>query len=242
MSPGLPGGYPPIHYPKNAQNTLAPSSLSLQPSFSPPNTQLTNYPPNENYQNTHSAIPEFLNQPHHLAAHDSPTSRQFSRWNRRTIQNAINNNQVLSLYVANVPRRWLPTDIHLGMSKYGEVLEVFIPRKLNNKGKRFAFVRFKNNVQPQFLIKHISSMQVDGERLIASVARARATNTKNGNEESKNKQAARTKPAPAGLRDNRSFAEVVRADDNLKVPDAYGNTTLVGLPCSSFIPKDASLN
>ncbi|KAJ4849858.1 hypothetical protein Tsubulata_014624 [Turnera subulata] len=64
----------------------------------------------------------------------------------------VENNLVLSIYVTNLPACWLPMDLHLVMSRFGEVFDVFIPRKPNRNAKRYAFVRFKNNASPQYLI------------------------------------------------------------------------------------------
>ncbi|KAJ4835019.1 hypothetical protein Tsubulata_013276 [Turnera subulata] len=85
----------------------------------------------------------------------------------------MNNNQVLSIYVENVPLRWLPTDLHMVKSKFGEVMDVFIPSKWNRASNTYAFVGFKNNGDTQTLLQNINSMQRIGVSITANVAKAR---------------------------------------------------------------------
>ncbi|KAJ4837013.1 hypothetical protein Tsubulata_016681 [Turnera subulata] len=102
-----------------------------------------------------------------------PKQLYFSKWNRKVIQCAIDNNSVVSMYVANIPTRWEPIDLHLFMSRFGDVMDVFTPMKPNRSGNRYSFVRFKNNIPMATLIQHLNSIQVDGATLNASVARNR---------------------------------------------------------------------
>ncbi|KAJ4822305.1 hypothetical protein Tsubulata_034281 [Turnera subulata] len=205
-----------------------------------PNTQ----PPARNTSLTHSN-PTLLNhsklnpepiQPVHPES-NAPKPTHFSRWNRKIIQRAMGSNQVISVYVANLPSRWTPMDIHLVMSKYGDVLDVFIPKKPNSRGKRYAFIRFKNNIQTQYVLQRINSMQVDGERLLADIAIGRASSDAL---DFPPKRRLRTQSSNLHLRNGRSFVEVVKpANERQKNP----SSNVDGNPNNAtYIPKDTSLD
>ncbi|KAJ4823613.1 hypothetical protein Tsubulata_028239 [Turnera subulata] len=51
------------------------------------------------------------------------------------VQQAINNGEVVSLYVENLPDTWNPIEIHRILSKYGEVVDVYVPQKRNKERK-----------------------------------------------------------------------------------------------------------
>ncbi|KAJ4844423.1 hypothetical protein Tsubulata_047869 [Turnera subulata] len=93
---------------------------------------------------------------------ESPKPLHFSKWNQKVIESAIANNQLVSAYVENIPQRWLPTDIHLVMNRFAEVMDVFAPQKKSRAGKRYAFVRFRNTVNMSAILDCINSMLVDG--------------------------------------------------------------------------------
>ncbi|KAJ4825246.1 hypothetical protein Tsubulata_029957 [Turnera subulata] len=134
----------------------------------------------------------------------------------------MDNNQVTSLYVSNFPSRWIPSDIHLVMFKFSEVLEVFIPGKVNKQGKRFAFVRFRSNTATSYLIHQINLMQVDGVRLSANLAKDRIKNSYQNNNDQKPTDVLATNKPYAGKptflhqhKDDRSFADVVHGNEEI---------------------------
>ncbi|KAJ4829457.1 hypothetical protein Tsubulata_015709 [Turnera subulata] len=204
-------------WPENAQTIPLPKTLPGNPN---PQTFYTHHLPLSRSTTNHQPQPQPYNKP-----------LQFSRWNRRTIQAAVSNNQVTSLYVSNIPRRWSPTDIHLVMSKYGDVMDVFIPAKPNKWGKRYAFVRFKNNVNATYLTQRINSMVVDGERIWSCLARGRSGSLKASE--------GRQKPFEnqRNAQDHRSFVDVVRTNEDRPVKQSNFNNGGEN-SVSSFIPKD----
>ncbi|KAJ4836619.1 hypothetical protein Tsubulata_031853 [Turnera subulata] len=111
MSPGLSGGNLPKHN--------LPVGILPLPQTHLPHTNLHNQPV--------SVKEQFNRQPKSDHSNPPPTNPKptyFSKWNRKTVQSAIDNDLVVSFYVANLPQRWLPTDVHLVMSRFGEVMHV----------------------------------------------------------------------------------------------------------------------
>ncbi|KAJ4841792.1 hypothetical protein Tsubulata_040260 [Turnera subulata] len=99
------------------------------------------------------------------------------------------------------------------MSKFGDVMEVFIPRKLNRAGKHFSFVSFKRNIDAQTLILSINLVSLDRITLVASLAKQRV------------------QPP------SRAFADVIQSQGSLP-----NKTSEPSHPISdqSYIPKDAT--
>ncbi|KAJ4829124.1 hypothetical protein Tsubulata_036821 [Turnera subulata] len=131
--------------------------------------------------------------------------------------------------MANFPDRWLPTDLHLVMSRFGDVMDIFIPQKLNRNGNRYAFVRFKNNTPTQDLVQRIVALHVDGASLEASVARGRP-NSQTLRTPMPNANGFKVVPGPisSSALALKSFAEAVDPGVPLTLPlTAYQrNTTL----------------
>ncbi|KAJ4848855.1 hypothetical protein Tsubulata_013656 [Turnera subulata] len=167
VSPGLQGRLPPFHPHRSATHrqpfTGQPINI-ISRNIQPPNTTTQPLP----------NLSANANQPTPTPSHINPKPLYFSRWSRKVIQNAMDNNLVVSIYVENLPSRWTPTDVHLVMSRFGDVMDVFIPQKLNKKGSRFAFIRFKSSGNVRDLTEKINTVQMDGTSLVASLARNRA--------------------------------------------------------------------
>ncbi|GKC79065.1 nucleotide-binding alpha-beta plait domain-containing protein [Tanacetum coccineum] len=51
---------------------------------------------------------------------------------------------LISIYVSNFPESFSAKDLFHAYSKYGHVVDSFIPVKRSKEGKRFGFVRFIN--------------------------------------------------------------------------------------------------
>ncbi|KAJ4836648.1 hypothetical protein Tsubulata_033761 [Turnera subulata] len=257
MSPGLPGRQPPF---TRSQNTI-PNT------FVPPNVTFTSH----TNPNSHPYLYDFHRRTQLPITTSSPPVAQpnpkpcyFSKWSRKTIERAIEQNQVISVYLDDIPQRWTPTDVHLLMNRYAEVLDVFIPQKevkkhwtptdvhlLMNRyaevldifipqkksraGKRFAFVRFRNNVEISSLLDNINSMHAEDVNFCASIARAR--NQTMGSTRSHGgiaKNLKGSKEATIPFVDNRSFADVARVPSSgtEQLPNKISTTFLakVGVP------------
>ncbi|KAJ4844559.1 hypothetical protein Tsubulata_008179 [Turnera subulata] len=103
----------------------------------------------------------------------NPKPLHFSKWSRKIIETTLANNQLISIYVENIPPRWMPTNIHPLMNRFAEVMDVFAPRKRSKTGRCYAFVRFKSDIHLPPHLARINSVQVDGTFLYASVAKSR---------------------------------------------------------------------
>ncbi|KAJ4848780.1 hypothetical protein Tsubulata_031960 [Turnera subulata] len=165
MSPGLPG----VSTRHWQHHNLSPNTYQFPSNSTPPSSfpnhhvrPTTVIPPFVNHQQKTQNPPANINKPH-----------SFSKWSRREIQNAIHNHEDFSVYVENLPARWAPTDIRLLLSKFGDVMDVFIPGKMAASGKRFAFVRFKCNTDNQTLFSNINMVEVDDGNLLANLAKGR---------------------------------------------------------------------
>ncbi|KAJ4843909.1 hypothetical protein Tsubulata_034434 [Turnera subulata] len=101
------------------------------------------------------------------------TTPYFSRWSRDKVHHAIANGEAVSLYVENLPTDWKPMDIHCVLSKYGEVIDVYVPGKRNIARKRFGFVRFRGIRDTQRLLADVNRVQGDDWVLRANIARER---------------------------------------------------------------------
>ncbi|KAJ4828853.1 hypothetical protein Tsubulata_045304 [Turnera subulata] len=101
-------------------------------------------------------------------------TQYFGKWSRIQVQNAIENGQAVSLYVENIPTSWTPSDIYRITSKYGEVMDVYVPKKKSRQGKRFCFGRFRVVRDIQRLLFDINRIYVEKGPIRANVARVRS--------------------------------------------------------------------
>ncbi|KAJ4827440.1 hypothetical protein Tsubulata_011093 [Turnera subulata] len=226
--PTSPAPNPALHL----QNQLHTSHCAQFPCpILPSTSSFTNLPPAPPQQ----PIPQAQRTADLPSQPAAAKQQHFSKWSRKKIQSVIENNQAVSIYVANLPSRWLPTDVHLMLSRFGEVMDFFIPKKLNKRGSRFVFVQFQNNIDIQNLISKISTVKVDDNLLIASLARERRVGI--GSSHINNQAPKALTPREQGFRDNRSFADTVRGSVS-HVP----TTNPTGLQNQTFIPKDPTLS
>ncbi|KAJ4846438.1 hypothetical protein Tsubulata_037276 [Turnera subulata] len=89
------------------------------------------------------------------------------------------------------------------LSKYGVVIDVYIPKKINKEKKRFGFVYFRGVKDLRRLLSDVNRVQVENGVVRANFARAR---------QSKNPKTTRQGSLTHGHRvlSGRSFAETVR--------------------------------
>lgn len=76
-----------------------------------------------------------------------------------------------SLYVSNFPEDWKTLDLKESLEKVAPIVDVFIPSKRNKEGKRFAFVRFDQNVNMSDLIVTVKGLWIGDNKILANVAR-----------------------------------------------------------------------
>ncbi|KAJ4841445.1 hypothetical protein Tsubulata_035923 [Turnera subulata] len=177
---------------------LPPATLKTVHSRPPPQARSRSSPPpifrqtiNHEYpplNRTPSSLPALLPLPHPSlklptprpnSSTPAPTSnlskpQHFSKWNRKRIQNIIEYQSDTSLYVNNLPSRWMAVDFHHILSKFGDIIDTYIPAKYAKNGRRFGFVRFIACKDVQRLISFINRLKFDSGFLQASTARGRS--------------------------------------------------------------------
>ncbi|KAJ4835297.1 hypothetical protein Tsubulata_030380 [Turnera subulata] len=99
--------------------------------------------------------------------------QQFSKWNQKQIQNISNNQTVTNLYVGNLPLQWSAIELHVILSKFDEIIDMYIPAKRAKNGKHFGFVRYRACRDINRLISSINHIQVGNGSLQALPAHDR---------------------------------------------------------------------
>ncbi|KAJ4830309.1 hypothetical protein Tsubulata_018246 [Turnera subulata] len=133
----------------------------------------------------------------------------FSKWSRRQVQGAMDNGLLHSLYVENLSETWKPTDIYRIMSKYGEVVDVYVPNKRTRSGKRFGFVRFRGIRDLQRLLSDVNRVHEEVGVVRASVARLRNRG-----------------PSPVAMKEQQQAHRVTDASTKVLPGGTYANVVL----------------
>nr|GEU31990.1 hypothetical protein [Tanacetum cinerariifolium] len=115
-----------------------------------------------------------------------------------------------NIFITNFPPQTFAKDLWKTCQKHGTVLDVYIPDKVSNQGKRFAFARFKKVSDVDLLINNLRSVWMGSFHLYANVARFNR-NTKIPSQSSDSYVSSNVaKP---------SFAKVVKGKEVLLKPD-----------------------
>ncbi|KAJ4836606.1 hypothetical protein Tsubulata_030139 [Turnera subulata] len=182
LSPGLPIRLPPIPQPHRAPAQPAHPPLtftSLPPNSGnqPPLLPLPQPIPKNNatavgtnpYTHTRHLPQNHMISPPTLSL-TNPKPQNFSKWSRKHVQSIMDSHLATNLYIDNLPLQWTAVELHRILSKYGEVIDVFIPSKRTKSGKRFGFVRFRACHDIQRLIFSINRIKVGNGFLQALIA------------------------------------------------------------------------
>ncbi|GJY74257.1 RNA-directed DNA polymerase, eukaryota [Tanacetum coccineum] len=129
----------------------------------------------------------------------------------------------ISIYVTNFPESFLAKDLFHACSKYGHVVDSFIPWKKSKEGKRFGFVRFINVFSVDRLVGNLCTIWIGRNKLEANIARferAKGTN-RNSNVSSKDVRPAaaakvmgRNGSYNISVQKRESFASVLNSKPN----------------------------
>ncbi|KAJ4845647.1 hypothetical protein Tsubulata_042223 [Turnera subulata] len=165
MSPGL--------LPKHPPAALVPGQSSRDPFSFPPTPT---HPPRSFPSPTSSSYltPSFQRStlPHSHPFQNTKPS-YFSKWSRNQIQKAIDNREISSFYVENLPTNWTAVDVHMTVAKFSDVYDVFIPSKRSKKGNRFCFIRVKPYPDSKSILTNINHIQSPNGLLRAFIAKNR---------------------------------------------------------------------
>ncbi|KAJ4838452.1 hypothetical protein Tsubulata_041035 [Turnera subulata] len=147
----------------------------------------------------------------------------FSKWSRDQVQRAMVNREVVILYVENLPESGKPVDIHRVLSKYGEVIDVYVPQKSSREGTRFGFVRFRGVRDIQRLLSDVNHVQVEKGSVRANIAKERGRIVRD-----REKQPRRIVSVPRTMTGGgsrvsewKSYAHVVQGSGQMRVDEGY---------------------
>ncbi|KAJ4830582.1 hypothetical protein Tsubulata_034238 [Turnera subulata] len=140
----------------------------------------------------------------------------FSRWPREAIQRATEEDRVRTIYLENIPSGWGTFDIYTEMSKFGKVLDIYVPGKLSRNGVRYGFVMFENNRDIGAVVEKIN--RYSNGMLCANMARGRRNEAgfakgSQGKVAATHSQGYRNLGMSAKVRDGRSFSRAVAMDN-----------------------------
>ncbi|KAK8675583.1 hypothetical protein V6N13_033649 [Hibiscus sabdariffa] len=79
--------------------------------------------------------------------------------------------KAFSLYVENIPKALHWKGLGHVFARYGDVVDVFIARKLSKAGKKFGFVRFKKQEDANRAIVSLNGFVLNGAKLSVSMAK-----------------------------------------------------------------------
>ncbi|KAJ4823311.1 hypothetical protein Tsubulata_026617 [Turnera subulata] len=141
------------------------------------------------------------------------------------------------------PQPPYPTTLNLstfpgGAGKFGDVMDVFIPQKLNKKGNRFAFIRFNRPGNVHALTEKISTVQADGINLGASLARNRSVQSgTNANNNTTSRVQRRHDQVDHVAPQNKSYVETVHGTAPAPPRTENVSQSTTG---QIYIPREAS--
>nr|GEX94031.1 ChaC-like family protein [Tanacetum cinerariifolium] len=103
-----------------------------------------------------------------------------------------------NILITNFPAYFSSKDLWNTCSKFGTVLDVYIPNKVSKQGKRYAFARFKKVSNVDSLISSLRSVWLGSFHLYANVARFnRGTKTSDSQKSHSNVPLNTSKPSYA---------------------------------------------
>ncbi|KAK8714564.1 hypothetical protein V6N13_149754 [Hibiscus sabdariffa] len=79
--------------------------------------------------------------------------------------------KAFSFYVENIPKALHWKGLRHVFARYGDVVDVFIARKLSKAGKKFGFVRFKKQEDANRAIVSLNGFVLNGAKLSVSMAK-----------------------------------------------------------------------
>ncbi|XP_035830121.1 uncharacterized protein LOC110945003 [Helianthus annuus] len=102
------------------------------------------------------------------------------KWQEVTARRKGGNNQheentkrqdLTKFYIANIPERCSGDDIRRFLEIYGEIEGIYVARKRNKMGQRFAFVSFAKVIDKYDLEKNLRKTKIGDNKLFVSIAK-----------------------------------------------------------------------
>ncbi|KAL4388115.1 hypothetical protein GQ457_09G030790 [Hibiscus cannabinus] len=78
--------------------------------------------------------------------------------------------QVISLFVENIPKTLHWKGLWFSFARHGEVVDAYIARKLSRGGKRFGFVRMSSMAEAERAIERLHDFSLYGSKLSVKLA------------------------------------------------------------------------
>lgn len=105
--------------------------------------------------------------------------RQTGAWTEvRRKKPPVNTSMETTFYVSNIPNGSRLAEIRAPFTKFGQVVDVFIPPKKNRNGKHFAFIRFKKVKDELTLENTLQGIKCSGYVLEVNLAEHPRNSTK----------------------------------------------------------------
>ncbi|GMI67050.1 hypothetical protein HRI_000374300 [Hibiscus trionum] len=79
--------------------------------------------------------------------------------------------QTFTLFIENLSEKLHWQGLWFAFGRYGDVVDAFIARKRNGRGRRFGFVRFGNKFEAVRAIKRLNGFVLFGSKIRVSMAR-----------------------------------------------------------------------
>lgn len=76
-----------------------------------------------------------------------------------------------SLFISNFPDEWEAFDVREILGRYWPVTDVFMPKKRNKIGKKFAFARFANTRNLTEILEEVKGLWIGNYKILANIAR-----------------------------------------------------------------------
>ncbi|KAL6554938.1 Serine arginine-rich splicing factor 2 [Orobanche gracilis] len=141
---------------------------------------------------------------------------------------------ILTMYVSNLPTIVKKRDIWKALSKFGEIVDVYVALKQDSHKKTLAFVRFKG-VRDKFALEaEMQGVMLFGKLLQINIAKFGRKEPGGRNASHRNPNLpppappAKIRVPAAGLRDGRSFAAAAGGvDPYISSPPALESTPIV---------------
>ncbi|KAL8557640.1 hypothetical protein ACS0TY_004919 [Phlomoides rotata] len=117
--------------------------------------------------------PNFTLQPRPSQTKTKTFTGEFRQGSQLTDRKFFPNSSssAFKVFVSNFPEDWKTSDVFVWLSKWGKIIDVFIPDRRTKLGRRFAFVSFVEIVDGDNLVKVIDEQWIGQRKVRAARAK-----------------------------------------------------------------------